>query len=75
MIEVKSTVSSPLRFILTRNEWDHAVKAGAAYLFHVWDMTMKPPMMHERTVAQVAPHIPSDNEKGKWKTADIPLGI
>ena len=74
MIEVKSTVFSPLRFILTRNEWEQAVKAGPAYVFHVWDMSKTPAAFYERTSAQVAIHIPSYNEKGKWKTAEIPLG-
>lgn len=75
LIEVKSTLFSPLRFVLTRNEWEQALKAGPAYLFHVWDMAKTPPVLYERTSAQVAAHIPTDNEKGKWKTADIPLGI
>lgn len=75
MIEVKSTVASPLRFIITRHEWEKALEFGHAYLFHVWDMQKKPPLLYERTSAQVAAHIPSDNEKGRWKTAEIPLGI
>lgn len=75
LIEVKSTVASPLRFIVTRNEWEQAENFGAAYLFHVWDMRRTPPVLYERTCAQVAAHIPTDNEKGKWKTAEIPLGI
>jgi hypothetical protein len=75
MIEVKSTVASPLRFIITRHEWEQAEKFGSAYIFHVWDMQRTPPLLYERTSAQVAPHIPLDNEKGKWKTAEIPLGI
>ncbi len=75
LIEVKSTINSPLRFMLTRNEWDTAVDAGPAYNFHIWDMSKAPPVLYERTVAQVAPHVPSDNEKGKWKDALIPLGI
>jgi hypothetical protein len=74
MIEVKSTVASPLRFIITRHEWEQAEKFGPAYLFHVWDMQKTPPFLYERTTAQVAFHIPTDNEKGKWKTAEIPLG-
>jgi hypothetical protein len=74
MIEVKSTVAAPLRFIVTRNEWDQAEKIGDAYIFHVWDMAKIPPVLFERTAAQIAPHIPKDNEKGKWKTAEIPLG-
>jgi hypothetical protein len=75
MIEVKSTTVSPLRFIITRNEWEQAIKFGSAYRFHVWDMLKTPPILYERTSEQVALHIPSDNEKGKWKTAEIPLGI
>lgn len=75
MIEVKSTVASPLRFIVSRNEWEQALKFGPAYLFHVWDMQKKPPVLYERTSGQVAAHIPTDNEKGKWKAAEIPLGI
>jgi hypothetical protein len=75
MIEVKSTIASPLRFIVSRNEWEQAVKFGPAYLFQVWDMQKLPPVLHERTTVQVAAHIPSDNEKGKWKTAEIPLSI
>lgn len=74
MIEVKSTVISPLRFIVTRNEWEQAEKFGPAYVFHVWDMQKTPPVLYERPSAQVAMHIPSDNENGKWKTAEIPLG-
>ncbi len=75
LIEVKSTVASPLRFIVTRNEWDNADQVGEAYLFHVWDMDKESPILHVRTVEQIRPHIPVDNEKGKWKTAEIPIGI
>ena len=75
MIEVKSTVNSPLRFVLTRNEWNRAVQFGLAYHFHLWDMATTPPVLHERTTAQVAGHIPSDNKKGKWKTVEVPIGI
>lgn len=75
MIEVKSTVASPLRFIVSRNEWDQAAKFGSAYVFHVWDMQKKPPVLYERTVSQVVAHVPTDNEKGKWTAAAIPLGI
>jgi hypothetical protein len=68
LIEVKSTVASPLRFIVTRNEWDEAQKFGDAYVFHVWDLDKNPEILHVRTSAQVAPHIPADNQQGKWQT-------
>lgn len=71
LIEVKSTIASPLRFLLSRNEWETAKKFGAAYHFHVWDL--QGPQLHERTVAEILPHIPTDNEKGKWSNAMIPI--
>lgn len=74
LIEVKSTIASPLRFIVTRNEWETALRFGASYVFHIWDLTAASPRLFERTVAQVQPHIPQDNEKGKWKSAEIPVG-
>ncbi|WP_298200382.1 DUF3883 domain-containing protein [Novosphingobium sp.] len=75
LIEVKSTVASPLRFIITRNEWINADQVGESYLFHVWDMDKDPAVLHIRTVDQIRPHIPVDSEKGQWKTAEIPVGI
>lgn len=74
MIEVKSTTASPLKFILTRNEWEQAKKVGASYIFHIWDMAQFPPILHVRTVDEISPHIPSDNKKGKWGTTAIPVG-
>lgn len=74
LIEVKSTIVSPLRFRVTRNEWEQAIRSGAAYIFHIWDMQVEPAVLYIRTVEQVHPHIPSDNLKGKWKDAEIPLG-
>ena len=74
LIEVKSTVASPLRFNVTRNEWKKATDAGDAYIFHVWDMAQEPPKLHVRTVAQVAPHIPKNNENGEWTNALVPVG-
>ena len=75
MIEVKSTIASPIRFYLSRNEWNKANEIGEVYIFHIWDMSAEPPRLYKRTVEQVKPHIPSDNKKGKWLNAEIPLGI
>ncbi len=73
LIEVKSTIASPLRFNVTRNEWEKAKQAGSAYIFHVWDMAQHPPVLHVRTVEQVAIHIPDDNEDGKWTNTLVPV--
>jgi hypothetical protein len=74
LIEVKSTTASPLRFFVTRNEWNQALKSREAYSFHIWDMQQSPPKLYVRTVDQVEPHIPSDNEKGKWSNTEILVG-
>lgn len=75
LIEVKSTIASPLRFNVSRNEWEQAIKFDNAYIFHIWDMKPINPILYERAASDVAPHIPSDNEKGKWTNALIPLNI
>lgn len=74
LIEVKSTIASPLRFFITRNEWEQALKFGGAYHFHIWQLVATPPQLHQRTVSQILPHIPNDNEDGKWTVAEIPVG-
>ena len=71
LIEVKSTIASPLRFWLSRNEWETAKKIGPAYYFHIWDL--QGPRLYERTVDDILPHIPTDNERGKWANALIPV--
>ncbi|NKC27772.1 DUF3883 domain-containing protein [Ochrobactrum ciceri] len=73
LIEVKSTSVSPLRFILTRNEWNKAEKSSDAYIFHIWDMSKDKPALHVRRVADIAPHIPADNGKGKWNNVSVPV--
>lgn len=74
LIEVKSTTASPLRFYVSRNEWEQAVKYGSSYYFHIWDMTKTPPKLYERTTEQIKPHVPTDGKKGKWTNAEIPVG-
>jgi hypothetical protein len=74
LIEVKSCATTPLRYFVTRNEWRKALKSKEAYFFHIWDMQKSPPVLHIRTVAQVEPHIPSDNGKGIWSNVEVPVG-
>lgn len=74
MIEVKFTIATALRFETTRDEWEQAKRLGTAYIYHVWDMQKTPPVLYELTTAQIAAHIPSDHGKGRWETAEIPLG-
>ena len=74
LIEVKSTIASPLRFFLTRNEWEQALVFGSSFVFHIWNLQVEPPALFEKKVCEVAPHVPKDNAKGQWKTAQIPVG-
>jgi hypothetical protein len=74
LVEVKSTIASPLRYRVTRNEWRKADQNGSAYVFHIWDMQKTPPAFFLRTVEEVRPHIPTDNEDGEWKDVEVPLG-
>jgi len=75
LIEVKSSIASPLRFILTRYEWEKAEEAGAAYCLHIWNLTKEPPILYVKSIADIQPHVPADGVKGKWKTVEIPVGV
>ena len=35
------------------------------------DMQREPPKLHERSVAEVAPHIPQDSGNGLWSTTEV----
>ena len=73
MIEVKSTGVSPPGFFLSRNEWDKANQVGDVYKFHVWNMVPTRPQLFEFNIEAIRPHIPSDNEEGRWWNVEIPL--
>jgi hypothetical protein len=75
LIEVKSTIASPLRFFITRNEWNQALEVGNAYIFHIWDLQPTIPVLHIKKASDIAPHIPKDNLKGKWTLAEIPVSV
>jgi hypothetical protein len=71
LIEVKSTISKPIRFYLTRHEWETALKFGDRYFFHVWDLSE--PQMYEFKATDFLESIPTDNADGKW--ADVIISI
>lgn len=73
LIEVKSSTVSPLRFIISRNEWEKAKRAGSNYVFHIWNMRPNVPKLHVHNVTDVEPHIPIDSGKGRWRNAEIPV--
>lgn len=71
LIEVKSTISLPLRFFITRNEWEKALQVGEAYIFHIWNLSTSKPVLHLKTVSEISFHIPKDNLDGKWSAVEI----
>lgn len=76
LIEVKSTIANPPSFTLSKNEWEQARKFGDAFYFQIWVFVPgKAPVFFEKTVAEVAPHIPMNLGKGKWKNAIVPVKL
>jgi hypothetical protein len=69
LIEVKSSTRSPPRMILTRGEWDAAIKYGEAYVFHLWALPKA--TLTECKITDVAPHIPIDQGTGAWTHVEI----
>jgi len=72
VLEVKSTMASPLRYFVTRNEWEVCKKMGDAYLFYIWDV--RTGNLFERKRMDVEPHIPDDKNNGRWSVAEIRVG-
>ncbi len=73
LIEVKSTIASPLRFYLTRNEWEKARNAQMSYVFHVWNLSASPPRLFEISAQDISSHIPTDRGSGRWSNVEIPI--
>jgi hypothetical protein len=55
--------------ILTRGEWEAAIRYGAAYVFHLWKLPDKE--LIECKMADVASHIPIDQGSGLWANVEV----
>ncbi len=71
LIEVKSSIQTPPRIIISRHEWETAVKFGPAYIFHVWSVPMR--QLKELTPTEIKPHIPGDRGSGRWSEVVLPI--
>jgi hypothetical protein len=71
LIEVKSSYQSPPRLILTRNEWESAIKFGERFQFHLWSLPSE--TLRILSVADVEPHVPKDRSEGRWLQTEISL--
>lgn len=71
LIEVKSSTYDPPRIFLTRNEWNTASSYGSSFVFHIWELPAK--TLIERTVEEIALHIPDDRGNGEWTEIEITI--
>lgn len=69
LIEVKSTSQTPPTIVISRTEWNAALKFGGTYVFHIWTLPAK--KLTEITPADLAAHIPSNNGDGAWLKAEL----
>ncbi|MEO5534371.1 MAG: DUF3883 domain-containing protein [Pseudolysinimonas sp.] len=67
-IEVKSTVSSIVRFHLSRGEYETCVKLAGAYRFHTWVQGNGPIIVESQDVIASAP---LDGTGSRWETAEF----
>ena len=70
-IEVKATYSADRTFLLTRREWDFALRAGAASTFHFWYLPDK--ALRIVTAAELSKSIPADRGSGTWEKVLLSL--
>ena len=70
-IEVKSTTSSRWRFILTRHEWDTALRLQEKYTLHLWKLTTRE--LKHLDFNTLSLHVPQDNGQGRWEKVLIVL--
>jgi len=75
-IETKCSLASvsSAKFHLTKFEWQTAERSNN-YNFHIWSVSEQAAMLAILTVAEVAPHIPINQNGGFWETVEIPFGL
>lgn len=71
LIEVKGSARLPLRFHVTRNEWDTAIRNPQTYFFQVWHLATD--HMVELSVDEAKAHMPLDRGCGLWQDVVVDL--
>jgi hypothetical protein len=71
LIEVKSCSTYPLKFHLSRNEWNTALICHGTYVFQIWHLPSR--TMYEISPQDIVTHIPRDQGNGFWETVQITL--
>lgn len=74
-IEVKaSRVGLRGAMHLTRNEWE-ATELMPLHRFHLWDVSSEPPTLAVVNRAEIAQHVPSDQNAGCWQAVQVPFAV
>jgi hypothetical protein len=74
LVEVKASAESwpNARFHLTRNEWE--VLSGEQYaVVHLWSLANLPCDHAVIPIAEMTPHIPTNQGGGAWETVECPF--
>jgi hypothetical protein len=74
-IEVKASrigIRGSMR--LTRNEWD-ATELMPLHRFHLWDVSSDRPALAIVPRADVAEHVPADQNFGTWQMVEVPFAV
>jgi Domain of unknown function (DUF3883) len=71
-IEVKASDTSPLRFFVSRRQWQIATSMARRYRFHVWNLSSE--ALLTLTPHEMSAHIPLDQGHGLWQRVEVVIG-
>ncbi len=76
-IEVKSSVMirKYSSINLTRFEFEKSIEMGTSYIFHLWDLSGKYPLLLIVPSLDITKHIPKDTGSGKWELVKIRFDV
>ena len=76
-IEVKSSVMMRkyASINLTRFEFEKSIEMGTSYIFHLWDLSGKYPLLLIVPSLDITKHIPKDTGSGKWEIVKIRFDV
>jgi hypothetical protein len=76
-IEVKSSVMMRkyASINLTRFEFEKSIEMGTSYIFHLWDLSGKYPLLLIVPSLDITKHTPKDTGSGKWEIVKIRFDV
>lgn len=71
LIEVKASDAKPLRFFVSRRQWEVAKRMAQQYRFHIWDLSSE--ALLTLTPQDMSNHMPVDQGSGIWHRVEVVL--